>query len=61
MSFVSSHDLWQENMERTLCMWLEEDTVMAFALWCCGEGEDYSGKGLSEVQESATECPTCPW
>ena len=26
MSCVSSHDLWQENMERTLCMWLEEET-----------------------------------
>jgi hypothetical protein len=26
MSCVGSHDLWQENMERTLCMWLEEET-----------------------------------
>jgi hypothetical protein len=32
ISCVSSYDLWQENMERISCVWLEEETQKWFSV-----------------------------
>jgi hypothetical protein len=32
ISCICSHDLWKENMDTTLCVWLEEETWKWFLI-----------------------------